>query len=79
MATGYIKACQSLPWCQSFDPGPYAWTWSGWRGYGSLLDEMEPVTLGGRARQRLPQGLGEAETALGGRVRWSSYLEVGRG
>ena len=26
VAAGYIEACRSLPWCQSFDLGPYAWT-----------------------------------------------------
>ena len=66
MATGYIEACQSLSWCQSFDPGPYAWTWSGWRRYGSPSDETEPAALGSGETEHEPKGSGETEPeALG--------------
>ena len=61
MATGYIEACQPFFWRQSFDPVPYAWTWSGWRRYGSLSDETEPATLG--ETESAPKGSGETMPA----------------
>ena len=63
MATCYIGACRSLPWCQSFDPGPYAWTWSGWRRYESPSDDMETVSLGLGETEPAPKGSGETESA----------------
>ena len=61
MATGYVESCQSLPRCQSFDPGPYAWTWSGWRRYGSPSNETEPAPIGSGEMEHKPKGLGETE------------------
>ena len=58
MATGYIEACQPLPWRQSFDPGPYAWTWSGWRRYGSPSGETEPTTSGSGEAKLARLGIG---------------------
>ena len=63
MATGYIVACQSLPWCQSFDPGPYAWTWRGWRRYESPSDETESVSLGSGETEPAPEGSDETDPA----------------
>ena len=60
MVTGYIEACQSLLWCQSFEPGPYAWTWSGWP-YGSPSDETEAASLGSGETEHEPEGSGEME------------------
>ena len=67
MATGYIKACQSLSWCQSFDPGPYAWTWSGWRRYRSPSDETKTTALGSGETKPTALGSGETEPADRGR------------
>ena len=61
MATGYIEACQHLPWRQSFDPDPYAWTCSGWRRYGSPSDETE--TVSSNSGETEPATLGETEPA----------------
>ena len=61
MATGYIEACQPLPWRQSFDPGPYAWTCSGWRQYGSPSDETETASLGSDETEPAPKGSGAVE------------------
>jgi len=61
MATSYIEACQSLPWCQSFDPGPYAWTWSGWWWYGSPSDETELAALGSGETETASLGSGVME------------------
>ena len=72
MTTGYIEACQPLPWRQSFYPGPYAWTWSGWRRYGSPSDETEPASS--RSGETEPATLGETEPAPKG----ARGLEVGR-
>ena len=63
VAAGYIEACQSLPWCQSFDPDPYAWTWSGWRRYGSPSDETEPTHSRSGKTELAALGPGETETA----------------
>ena len=62
-ATGYIEACQPLPWRQSFDLGPYAWIWSGWRRYGSPPDKMEPESSRSGETEPAPKGLGETEPA----------------
>ena len=64
MAMGYIEACQLLSWCQSFDPGPNAWTWSGWRRYGSPSDETEPTSLGPGDTEHEPKGSCETEPAV---------------
>jgi len=61
MATGYIEACQPLSWRQSFDPGPYAWTYSGWRRYGSPSDETESSSS--RSGKMEHVALGETEPA----------------
>ena len=61
MATGYIEVCQPLPWRQSIDLGPYAWTWSGWRRYGSPSDETEPTSS--RSGETQPATLCETKTA----------------
>ena len=61
MSAGYNEACQSLSWCQSFDPAPYAWTWSGWRRYGSLSDETKPASLGSGETE--PMALGKTPMA----------------
>ena len=61
MATRYIEACQSLLWRQSFDPGPYAWTWSGWRRYGSPSDETEPTASGSGVAESVASGSDEME------------------
>ena len=63
MATGYIRTCRSLSWCQSFDLGPYVWTWSGWRLYESLSDETEPTSLGSGETEHEPKGSSETEPA----------------
>jgi len=66
MAMGYIEVCQCLPWCQSFDLGPYAWTWSGWRRYGSPSDETEITSLGSGMTEPIPKASGKTEhVALG--------------
>ena len=69
MATGYIEVCQPLPWHQSFDPGPYTWTWSGWRWYGSPSGKTVPPTLESDEAEFLPRG----------RARRSANPRVGRG
>ena len=69
MATGYIRVCRSPPWCQSFDLGPYAWTWSGLRWYGSPSGETEP----------LASRSSEAEFRPRGRARRSANPRLGRG
>ena len=61
MATGYVEACQPLPWCQSFDLGPYAWIWNGWLRYGFPSDETEPASS--RLGETEPVTLGETEPA----------------
>ena len=63
MAMGYIEACQPLPWHQSFDPGPYAWTRSGWRLYGSPSDETEPASSRSGETETASFGSGETEPA----------------
>ena len=69
VAMGYIRACWSLSWCQSFDLGPYAWTWSGWWRYGSLSSETESPA----------SGSGEVEFLPRGRARHSANPRLGRG
>ena len=61
MTMSYIEACQHLPWRQSFDLDPYAWTQSGWRRYGSPLDETEPASLGSGKTELTPKGSGKTE------------------
>ena len=63
MATGYIETCQSLSWCQSFDLDSYAWTWSGWRQYGSPSNETELASLGSGQTEPALEGTGETEPA----------------
>ena len=79
MATAYIRACRSLSWCQSFDPVPYTWTWSGWRRYGSLSGETEPPASGSGEAEFLPRGWARRSLRPWCRVRRNLPLEVGRG
>ena len=64
MGMGYMEVCQPLPWCQCFDPSPYAWTWSGWWRYGSPSDETKPTSL--RSGKTEPATLGEMKTTSSG-------------
>jgi len=77
--TGYIEAWQSLLWRRIFDPGPYAWTWSGWWRYGSLSGETEPPASGSGEAEFLPRGWARRSLRPWCRVRRNLPLEVGRG